>query len=251
MIKAQALADFVSEMAGASLEDTSKTKKWLLHVDGSSTTQSSDVGIVIIFPQGEDLEFAVKFGLKAYNNEAECEGLVIGMRMAHEAGAMHLIAYSDSQLLIQIPREENIKAGFLSKLANAVEDCRTRHITIQYFPKPRAPLTIQAISSTKDWRTPVIRWLEEGCLPDNIWEAARLKIRAIRFLLQGRFSTKNLIRIPCFDVCPNKKGHTSLKKHIVDVVEHMRECGRWLTKLCEQGTSGHHETRCKTTTKQI
>ncbi|KAL0405249.1 UNVERIFIED_CONTAM: hypothetical protein Slati_3838800 [Sesamum latifolium] len=36
-IKAQALADFVSEMAGISLEDTSKTEKWLLHVDGSST----------------------------------------------------------------------------------------------------------------------------------------------------------------------------------------------------------------------
>ncbi|KAL0313626.1 UNVERIFIED_CONTAM: hypothetical protein Sradi_5761900 [Sesamum radiatum] len=40
-IKAQALADFISEIAEISLEDTSKTEKWLLHVDGSSTIQGS------------------------------------------------------------------------------------------------------------------------------------------------------------------------------------------------------------------
>ncbi|KAK4383193.1 Retrovirus-related Pol polyprotein from transposon [Sesamum angolense] len=52
----------------------------------------------------------------------------------------------------------------LSKLASASEDCKTRHITIRHLPKPRAPLSIQAISSIEDWRTPVIQWLEEGHL---------------------------------------------------------------------------------------
>ncbi|KAL0445663.1 UNVERIFIED_CONTAM: hypothetical protein Slati_1694200 [Sesamum latifolium] len=171
--------------------------------------------------------------------------------MVHEAGARHLIAYSGSQLivkqvegtyeakeknmiqylqqiaepktsfdffqLIQIPREENIKADYLSKLASALEDCRTRYVTIQYLPKPRAPLTSQAISLTDDWRTPVIRWLEEGHLPYNRWEAARLKTRAIHFLLQGVLY-KNLIRTLCSDVCPNMKGYTSLKKYIVDAM---------------------------------
>ncbi|KAL0449682.1 UNVERIFIED_CONTAM: hypothetical protein Slati_1524600 [Sesamum latifolium] len=65
-------------MAGTSLEDTFKTEKWLLHVDGSSTIQGSGAGIVITSPQGEDLEFTVKFGLKASNNETEYEALVIG-----------------------------------------------------------------------------------------------------------------------------------------------------------------------------
>ncbi|KAL0446002.1 UNVERIFIED_CONTAM: hypothetical protein Slati_1728100 [Sesamum latifolium] len=67
-----------------SMKDTSRDQVWLLHVDGSSTTQSSGAGIVITSPQGEDLEFAIKFGFKASNNEAEYETLVIGMRMAHE-----------------------------------------------------------------------------------------------------------------------------------------------------------------------
>ncbi|KAL0445044.1 UNVERIFIED_CONTAM: hypothetical protein Slati_2227100 [Sesamum latifolium] len=101
MIKAQALADFISKMIGISLEDTSRVEKWLLHVDGSSTTQGSGAGVVITSSQGEDLEFDVKFGFKTSNNKAEYEGLVIGMRIAHEAGARHLIAYSDSQLVVK------------------------------------------------------------------------------------------------------------------------------------------------------
>ncbi|KAL0401424.1 UNVERIFIED_CONTAM: hypothetical protein Slati_4172300 [Sesamum latifolium] len=58
-------------MAGISLENISKIEKWLLHVDGSSTIQGSGAGIVITSPQGDDLEFAVKFDFKASNNEVE------------------------------------------------------------------------------------------------------------------------------------------------------------------------------------
>ncbi|KAL0401836.1 UNVERIFIED_CONTAM: polyprotein [Sesamum latifolium] len=155
-IKVQALADFISKVAGAPPEETPRGEKWLLHVDGSSTIQGSGAGIVITSPQGEDLEFAIKFGFKASNNEAEYEALVVGMKMAHKAGARHLLAYSDSQLvvkqfegiyeakeksmvqylqqiaelrtsfesfqIIQIPREENAKADCLSRLASALED---------------------------------------------------------------------------------------------------------------------------------
>ncbi|KAL0417082.1 UNVERIFIED_CONTAM: hypothetical protein Slati_3540100 [Sesamum latifolium] len=183
-------------MVGMSIKDTSQDQKWLLHVDGSSTTQGSGAGIVITTPQGEDLEFAIKFDFKASNNEAEYEALVIGMRMAHEAGARHLLAYSDSQLvvkqvegtyevkeesmiqylqqitdlktkfhhfqIIQIPREENAKADSLSKLASSLEDCRIRHITIHYLPEARTPLAVQPITTGEDWRTPIIKWIEEG-----------------------------------------------------------------------------------------
>ncbi|KAL0451714.1 UNVERIFIED_CONTAM: hypothetical protein Slati_1149500 [Sesamum latifolium] len=82
-IKAQALADFVSEMMEMTIKEASQDQKWLLHVDGSSTAQGSGAGIVITTPQGEDLEFAIKFDFKASNNEAEYEALVIGLRTAH------------------------------------------------------------------------------------------------------------------------------------------------------------------------
>ncbi|KAL0405405.1 UNVERIFIED_CONTAM: hypothetical protein Slati_3854400 [Sesamum latifolium] len=97
-IKVQALTDCVSKMAGISLEGTPKTETWLIHVDESSTIQGSGARIVLTSPQGEDLEFAVKFDFKASNNEAEYEALMKGMKkMTHEAGARYLIAYSDSE----------------------------------------------------------------------------------------------------------------------------------------------------------
>ncbi|KAL0404390.1 UNVERIFIED_CONTAM: hypothetical protein Sradi_2079800 [Sesamum radiatum] len=99
-------------------------------------------------------------------------------------GARHLLAYSDSQLVVkqvegtykakeesmiqylqqianlktkfhyfqifQIPREENTKADSLSKLASSLEDCRTRHITIHYLPEVRTPLAVQPIVMGED-----------------------------------------------------------------------------------------------------
>ncbi|KAL0434297.1 UNVERIFIED_CONTAM: hypothetical protein Slati_2764000 [Sesamum latifolium] len=100
-IKAQALADFIFEMKGASLGDAPKDDKWFLHVDGSSIVQGSGAGIVITSPPGEDFEFAVRFDFKASNNEAEYEALMAGLKMAHEVGARHLIAYSDSELVVK------------------------------------------------------------------------------------------------------------------------------------------------------
>ncbi|KAL0293344.1 UNVERIFIED_CONTAM: hypothetical protein Sradi_6942200 [Sesamum radiatum] len=151
--------------------------------------------------------------------------------MAHETGARHLLAYSDSQLvvkqvegtyeakeesmiqylqqiadlktkfhhfqIIQIPREENAKVDSLSKLASSLEDCRTRHITIYYLSKARTPLAVQPIVTGEDWRTPIIKCMKEGLLLENRWEAARLKTRATRFLMQEHILYKKEIHSRC------------------------------------------------------
>ncbi|KAK4404285.1 hypothetical protein Sango_0797100 [Sesamum angolense] len=69
--KDQALADFVSEVTGMTQEEVPEERPLLLHVDGSSTTQGSGMGVVITSPQGENMEFAIKFDFKISNNEAE------------------------------------------------------------------------------------------------------------------------------------------------------------------------------------
>ncbi|KAL0395022.1 UNVERIFIED_CONTAM: Ribonuclease HI [Sesamum latifolium] len=240
-------------MTGAPPEETPRDEKWLLHIDGSSTTQGIRAGIVITSPQGEGLKFAVKFDFKASNNEAEYETLVADMKMAHEAGARHLLAYSDSQLIvkqvegtyeakeksmvqylqqiaelrtnfksfhiIQIPKEENIKADCLSKLSSALEDCHTRYITIQYLPNPGTDQTIQAISFIIDWRTPILGWLEKGSLPGDRWEAARLKSRAVRFLVEGGTLYKKSYTHPLLRCVSQSEGIHLLKEI------HSRCCG--------------------------
>ncbi|KAL0414928.1 UNVERIFIED_CONTAM: hypothetical protein Slati_3324700 [Sesamum latifolium] len=112
--------------------------EWLLHVDGSSTTQGSGAGIVITTPQGEDLEFAIKFGFKASNNEAEYEALVIGMRMAHEAGARHLLAYSDSQLVVkQVEGTYEAKEESMIQYLQQITDLKTKFHHFQIIQIPR------------------------------------------------------------------------------------------------------------------
>ncbi|KAL0411817.1 UNVERIFIED_CONTAM: putative protein K02A2.6 [Sesamum latifolium] len=213
-IKAQALADFVSEMTETIQEEVSEEKPWLLHVDGSSIAQGSGAGIVLTTPQGDDMDFAIKFEFKASNNEAEYEALVLSMRMAQDASASHLLAYSDSQLIVkQVNGEEdNIKADSLSKLASALEDCKTRCIIVQHLPQPRITLDVQPISSNdNDWRTPIMRWIDEGHLPGNIWEATKIKTRAIRFLMQGGMLYKKSFTHPLLR-CLSQDGLHVLKE---------------------------------------
>ncbi|KAL0319761.1 UNVERIFIED_CONTAM: hypothetical protein Sradi_5237600 [Sesamum radiatum] len=189
-IKAQALADFVSEVAGAPPDETSRNEKWLLHVDGSSTIQRSGASILITSPEGEDLEFAIKFGFKASNNEAEYEAF--SSRMAHEG--------------------RKCQGRLLSRLASASEDCCTRHITIQYLPNPRAALTVQAVSSSADWKTPIVEWIEKGNLPDKRWDASRLKARAVRFLIQGGILYKKSYTHPLLRCMSHPEGVHLLKE---------------------------------------
>ncbi|KAK4406591.1 hypothetical protein Sango_0665600 [Sesamum angolense] len=60
-IKAQALADFVSEVIGITQEKAPEEGPRLLHLDRSVTTQGSGASIVISTPKGDDIEFAVRF----------------------------------------------------------------------------------------------------------------------------------------------------------------------------------------------
>ncbi|KAL0439205.1 UNVERIFIED_CONTAM: hypothetical protein Slati_2403500 [Sesamum latifolium] len=179
-------------------------------------TQGSGAGIVITSPQGEDLEFSIKFGFKASNNEAEYEALVIGMRMTHEAGARHLLAYSDSQLIVK-----QIEGTFEAKEEKA-----------------KALLAVQPITARVDWRTHIIRWIEEGHLPDDRWEAARLKARAAHFLVQAGTLYKRSYTHPLLRCLSTKKEPMSSKRYIAAVVEPMLAHGLWPTKPYEQDTSG-------------
>ncbi|KAL0444628.1 UNVERIFIED_CONTAM: hypothetical protein Slati_2185500 [Sesamum latifolium] len=221
-IKAQALADFISEIAGMSIKDTSQDQKWLLHVDGSSTTQGSGASVVITTPQGEHLEFTIKFDFKASNNEAEYEALVIGMRMAHEAANHGLEDQVPSLSNHPIPREENVKADSLSKLASGLEDCRIRHITIHYLPEARTPLAVQPITTREDWRTPIKM------------EGRRYSLK-IDGGCQAQDTSHSLHNAGAYFLAP---VFVYRRKYIADAVEPMQAQGCWLTKPFGQDTSG-------------
>ncbi|XP_077226309.1 uncharacterized protein LOC143859514 [Tasmannia lanceolata] len=124
---------------------------WEVHVDGSSNKAGCGAGLVLTGPDGFAVDYALRFGFRASNNEAEYEALLAGMNLVVQTGAQRLKAYCDSQLVanqiqgiyegrdermikylsqvrqlsskfrsfevVGIPRADNTKADVLSKLA--------------------------------------------------------------------------------------------------------------------------------------
>ena len=72
---------------------------WVLHVDGSSSKQGSDIGIRLTSPTSEILEQSFRLEFHAFNNEAEYEALIAGLRLAHGLKICNIHAYCDSQLV--------------------------------------------------------------------------------------------------------------------------------------------------------
>ncbi|XP_077249481.1 uncharacterized protein LOC143889065 [Tasmannia lanceolata] len=124
---------------------------WEVHVDGSSNKGGCGAGLILTGPDNFTVDYALRFGFRASNNEAEYEALLAGMNLAAQTSAQRLKAYCDSQLVanqiqgvyeacdermvkylsqvcqlaskfksfevIRIPRAENTKGDVLSKLA--------------------------------------------------------------------------------------------------------------------------------------
>ncbi|KAI3451561.1 hypothetical protein Pfo_008226 [Paulownia fortunei] len=202
-IKAQALADFLQEMTPTD----EVLEAWLLHVDGSATISGCGAGIVLTNPEGEELEFAVRFKFKTSNNEAEYEALVRGLKMALELGVRQLSVFSDSRLVMQqvrgefvakekrlrtvykidlnhIPRAENVKADYLAKIASSTPDCKTRKITLLTAYQHSIVIEIASMEEKYDWRTNILKYLREGKLPQNKREARAYSTPYLRCLSQ-------------------------------------------------------------------
>ena len=67
-------------------EDTRETPDlpiWKLSVDGAANDQGSSVGLILTSPEGIDIEYALKFGFQASNNEAKYEVVIAGLNLAH------------------------------------------------------------------------------------------------------------------------------------------------------------------------
>ena len=88
-IKAQALADFIAEFT-LSYEDLSEVenrKKWIVHVDGSSTQHAGGIGVVLLSPEGDKLKYKVCLQYQTTNNETEYEALIKGLELARSVEA--------------------------------------------------------------------------------------------------------------------------------------------------------------------
>ncbi|KAG7543894.1 Ribonuclease H domain [Arabidopsis thaliana x Arabidopsis arenosa] len=99
-MKAQVLADFLTELPVLGTPEQPENQTWKLYVDGSSSKQGSGIGIKLESPTSEILEQSFRLLFNASNNEAEYEALIAGLRLAQGVGAEEVVAYCDSQLVV-------------------------------------------------------------------------------------------------------------------------------------------------------
>ena len=183
-IKGQVLADFVMEFTSAELAEatqlTSDLPIWKLSVDRAANAQGSGDGLILTSPDIVDIEYALRFGFQASNNEAKYEAVIAGLNLPHSMEVDQLKVCSASQLVVKqiedsyeargekmilylkkvwellkkfvrvqirhIPRTENSRADALAKLATASQEDLNRLTPIEHLSEPSIDLNDEEIS---------------------------------------------------------------------------------------------------------
>ena len=218
-IKAQALANFIAKFTFPNKDNpTNEAERWMIQTDGLSTQKRGRVEIVITTPDGEILKYGVRLRFPATNNEAEYEGILMGLRLGKALEVRNLLIQIDSKPVVeqikgeyeakeermqkylrltrhltrefdelefvQVPKNQNALADEISKLTSLEEGRLSNNLTmeIQKHPSIKEVLTL-TIQSTNSWMTPIISFLEDGHLPQDTDEAKKIKKRATRFTI--------------------------------------------------------------------
>ena len=100
-IKVQALADLITEFTPSHNEsEVVEDKKWIIHVDGSSTQHAGGIEVVLQSPEGDKLTYKVRLQYQATNNEVKYEALLKWLELAKSIKAESVLILGDSQLVM-------------------------------------------------------------------------------------------------------------------------------------------------------
>ena len=169
------------------------------------------------------MEYALRFGLQASNNEAEYEAVIVGLNLAHSMEVDQLEVCSYSHLVVKqiedsyeargekmilyhkkvrellkkfirvqvryVSRAENSQANALAKLAMVSQEDLDRRILVEHLPNPSININSEEIFPVMiapSWMDPIWDYLLNGTLLNDPKEASKLRARSARFaLLQG------------------------------------------------------------------
>ncbi|XP_077228576.1 uncharacterized protein LOC143861550 [Tasmannia lanceolata] len=231
---------------------------WEVHVDASSNKSGCGAGLILTGPDDFTADYALRFGFRTSNNEAEYEALLAGMSLAIQTGAQDLKAYCDSQLVanqiqgvyeardermikyvskvrqlaskfesfevIRVPRTENAKADVLSKLA-ASGYTTLGSIRMEFLPRSsiesKAAETMQ-VENVPCWMDEIISYLRNGKLPEDKKEARKVTQRAARFSLSSDILYKRSYTLPYLKCLrPGDAAYTLQETHEGICGEHL------------------------------
>ncbi|KAL0444156.1 UNVERIFIED_CONTAM: hypothetical protein Slati_2138300 [Sesamum latifolium] len=123
VIKTQTLKEFMTEAIPIEEDEG----EWLLYVDGLSTHAGRGAGSVLISPEGDELDFALRLDFRALNNKVEYKALIVGIKIAINAGVHNLKAYFDPQ---QVTNQEegtfNVKEERMKEYLQQTTNIKSR-----------------------------------------------------------------------------------------------------------------------------
>ena len=221
-IKWQVLADFVMEFTSAEPAKSAQTVTdlpiWKLSVDGASNAQGSGASLILTSLEGIGIEYALRFGFRTSNNEAEYEAVIAGLNLTHSLEVDQLEVCSDSQLVVRqiedtyeaksgrmilylqkvrdllkkfvlvrvkhVPRTENSRADALAKLATVSQEDLSSSTPVEYLAEPSIDLCdmqVAQIRSDPNWMDPIWNYIIDGSLPNDPKEAAKIRTRSAMF----------------------------------------------------------------------
>ncbi|XP_066351456.1 uncharacterized protein [Miscanthus floridulus] len=116
VVKSQALADFITEWTEVQHLIPDVTHEyWTMYFDGSVMAPGLRAGVVLIFPDGSWLRYAIRLHFLASNNATEYEALINGLRITVELSATRLYVHGDSELVIdQVMKESSCKSPLMA-----------------------------------------------------------------------------------------------------------------------------------------
>ena len=166
------------------------------------------------------MEYALKFGFQASNNEPKYDTVIARLNLAHSMEADQLEVSSDSQLVVKqiedsyeargekmilylkkvrellkkfirvqvkhILRVENSRADALAKLAISSQEDLGRLIPVEHLSEPSVNIDngdVSLVMSESSWMDPIWDYLVEGTLPSDPKEASKLRERSVRFTI--------------------------------------------------------------------
>ena len=127
-VKSQAIVDLLAQFPGKEESPLSEEipgevaateipgKKWTMRFDGSATTTSNRVGIVLSCENGDTIPLSFKLGFLYSNNAAEYEAYLTGLTIALRIRVRHMRVLGDSNLVVSqvkgdfVLREQSLAA---------------------------------------------------------------------------------------------------------------------------------------------
>ena len=77
-----------------------KHPQWSIHMNESSNKKTGEAGIVLHSLERDEIECMVHLNFPMTNNEVEYEALVVGLDLTKATGAMSVVMYYDSQVVM-------------------------------------------------------------------------------------------------------------------------------------------------------